>query len=223
MLFVSVGIAQTDKELKGYSNALENMTKGENTDDRFEELPEMVIEFTKEELQRIRTMHILRRRILRVYPYVAATSENLLAIYNDLDKIESKREKKRYLKEQEKRLKEQFKEPLKKLSRNDGKVLVKLIYRQTGKSTYELMKELKSGWSAFWSNQMAWFYDLDLKDQYDPNEYLEDFYIEYILNDLKKTRKINYVSPVLEFDMFLLEKDWREKLGESGFYPESLE
>ena len=186
------------------------------------ELPEVLLNFSKEEIERIRTMKILERRIRRVYPYVVATSDNLLHINQELDKLKTKREKKRYVKAQEKELEKRFKEPLKKLSRKDGQILVKLIHRQTGQTTFNLVKEFKSGWSAFWSNQTAKLFDIQLKATFQPNDNLEDFYIEFILEELSNKRMIQYIPPALQVDRFKMKQNWKTKLGDSAYYPQPL-
>lgn len=186
------------------------------------ELPEVLLNFSKEEIERIRTMKILERRIRRVYPYVVATSDNLLHINQELDKLKTKREKKRYVKAQEKELEKRFKEPLKKLSRKDGQILVKLIHRQTGQTTFNLVKEFKSGWSAFWSNQTAKLFDIQLKATFQPNDNLEDFYIEFILEELSNKRMIQYLPPALQVDRSKMKQNWKTKLGDSAYYPQPL-
>jgi len=72
-------------------------------------------------------------------------------------KLKTQKEKKKYFKLVEKYLNEEFEPKLKKLSRKQGQILVKLIYRQTGKTTFDLIKDYKSGWKAFWSNNTAKF------------------------------------------------------------------
>ena len=59
--------------------------------------------------------------------------------------------------------------------------MVKLIYRQTGISTYNLIKDYKSGWKAFWSNNAARLFNINLKETYDPLNNNEDYLIETIL------------------------------------------
>lgn len=183
-------------------------------------LEELFINFSKEEIERVKTMNILKRRILRVYPYVVATSDNLTTLNENLAKMDTKKRRKAYIKRSEQYLTDQFEERLKKLSRQDGQILVKLINRQTGKTTFDLVKEFKSGWSAFWSNQTAKLFDINLKTKYNPAETLEDFYIEQILQELKEEKRINYRPPALYSDLVKLQNSWREKLGDSGYYPE---
>src|SRR5690606_28262657 len=155
-------------------------------------LPDLYIDYSKEELERMKIENVLRRRILRVYQYAVITSDNLVLLNANLAKLDSNSEKRKYLKRTEKYMKEQFEDRLKKLSRKDGQILVKLINRQTNKTTFELVKDLKSGWSAFWSNQTAKLFDINLKTKYAPEDVLEDFYIEMLLHELKSEKKIDY-------------------------------
>lgn len=182
-------------------------------------LPEMLINFSKEELERIKIQNVLKRRILRVYQYAVMTGDNLTVLNDNLIKMESNSQKKRYLKRSEKYLKEQFEDRLKKLSRKDGQILVKLINRQTNKTTYELVKDLKSGWSAFWSNQTAKLFDINLKTTYAPKDVLEDFYIEILLKELGDEGRIQYRNAARDLKMQEVKAYWKMKLGDSGYYP----
>lgn len=142
---------------------------------------------------------ILKRRIFRVYPYAKLTAEKLTQMNATMDKLQSEREKRKYFKIVENYLEEEFEPKLKKLSRKDGQILVKLIYRQTGVSTYDLIKEYKSGWKAFWANSTARLFSINLKTEYKPYEIKEDFHIESILNaafDLNQLVKQEAAKPI---------------------------
>lgn len=183
-------------------------------------LPELYINFSKEQLERLKIQNVLKRRILRVYPYAVLTSDNLTALNAEMAKLETNKQKRRYLKRTEKYLKEQFEDRLKKLSRKDGQILVKLINRQTNKTTFELVKDLKSGWSAFWSNQTAKLFDINLKTKYQPADVLEDFYIEMLLQELRYEGRIQYLEAASDLKMNQVKAHWKAKLGDSGYYPE---
>lgn len=183
-------------------------------------MADLYINFTKEELQRKKTLEILKRRISRVYPYVQATAENLVILNRNLETMKTNSQKRAYIKRAEKYLNGQFKEKLKKMSRKDGQILVKLINRQTNKTTFELVKEFKSGWSAFWSNQTAKLFDINLKTKYNPYETLEDFYIEYLLMEFEKTGRIPYKKPEMPINRSQVLESWKTKLGDSGLYPQ---
>lgn len=219
LFFCQLGFTQVTDWTK-YADTISSVINEEGEIETEFLLPEMNINFTKEELERIKANNVLRRRILRVYPYVVATSQALTSVNEQLAKLESNREKRRYINRSQDYLEKQFKDRLKNLSRKDGQILVKLIHRQTGHTTFALVKEFKSGWTAFWSNQTAKLFDINLKTKYDTENTLEDFYIERILKELVEERKINYHAPVIQSDLDKLNKSWKAKLGDSGYFPE---
>jgi len=124
---------------------------------------------------------ILQNRVYKVYPFAKTAGERLSILNSNMDKLKSEKEKRRYFKIAEDYMENEFKEKLKKLSRKQGQILVKLIHRQTGITTYNLIKDYKSGWKAFWSNSTARLFDISLKEEYRPYDVNEDFLIETIL------------------------------------------
>lgn len=144
-------------------------------------LKEVIIYRSKLSAEERKQFLLLQNRVYKVYPYAKIASERLVALNNTMNKLKSGKEKKRYSKIVEDYMENEFKAQLKKLSRKQGQILVKLIYRQTGVSTYDLIKEHKSGWKAFWSNNTARLFDINLKTGYDPYQVNEDYLIETIL------------------------------------------
>ena len=130
-------------------------------------------------------------------------------------KLKTEREKKKYFKIAENYLENEFGERLKKFSRKDGQILIKLINRQTGKTTFTLVKDLKSGWKAFWSNNTARLFDLNMKDEYEPFDDLEDFYIESILIKAFNTSRLQKQNPAKPIDLAELSATWKEKINQS--------
>ena len=124
---------------------------------------------------------LLRNRVYKVYPYAKVAAERLTILNKNMDALKTSREKRKYFKIVEDYMQNEFEPKLKKLSRKQGQILVKLIYRQTGFTTFELIKDYKSGWKAFWSNTTAHVFDINLKTKYAPYENNEDFLIETIL------------------------------------------
>lgn len=122
-----------------------------------------------------------RKKVLKAYPYAKLASERLEELNKRLSKIESKRKRKRYTKIVQRYLEDQFTAQLKDLTRIEGRILLKLIYRQTGKTAYDLVRKLRSGWNAFWYNTTASMFNLSLKSTYDPVANMEDYMIEDIL------------------------------------------
>ena len=125
---------------------------------------------------------LLQNRVYKVYPYAKAAAERLTLLNKNMDKMKTNKEKKKYFKIVEDYMENEFTGQLKKLSRKQGQILVKLIHRQTGYTTFELIKDYKSGWKAFWSNNTARLFDINLKTKYLPYEVNEDFLIESILD-----------------------------------------
>lgn len=123
----------------------------------------------------------LRKRTIKVYPYAKMASERLVVLNKRLAQIKRKRAKKRYTKRVERYLEVEFKEELKRLTRSEGRILVKLIYRETGQTTHSLIKKLRSGWRAFVYQTTAKVFDIDLKTAYNPSDVEEDAMIEGIL------------------------------------------
>jgi len=158
---------------------------------------------------------ILQRRILRVYPFAKATSERLTALNKGMAKLKSDREKKKYFKIVEEYLEKEFEGKLKQLSRKDGQILVKLIHRQTGSTTFDLIKEQKSGWKAFWANKTARVFSINLKTEYNPYSVSEDFLIESILVKFFQEGKLPRQEPAISVNYEQLSRSWNEKLAKS--------
>mgnify|MGYP001608135060 CR=1 FL=1 len=179
------------------------------------EMDELIISKDKAFEEEQRKMRILERRVLKVYPYAKLAADNLVILNANMAKLKTEREKKKYFKIAENYLENEFGERLKKFSRKDGQILIKLINRQTGKTTFTLVKDLKSGWKAFWSNNTARLFDLNKKDEYEPFDDLEDFYIESILIKAFNTSRLQKQNPAKPIDLAELSATWKEKINQS--------
>ena len=126
---------------------------------------------------------VLKRKVLKVYPYAKMASERLAKLNDRLNKIKSKRKKKKYTKMLEKFLQEELTAELKKLTRSDGQILVNLIYRETGSTAFSLVRELRNGFRAFTYNTIAKVFKISLKEEYNPLKVREDLFIEDILRN----------------------------------------
>ncbi|WP_276389848.1 DUF4294 domain-containing protein [Eudoraea chungangensis] len=152
--------------------------------------------------------YILRRKTLKVYPYAKLASERLEDLNDSLASIKSKRKRKKYTKELQNYIEGEFSEELKKLTRTEGQILVKLIYRQTGTSAYDLVKELRSGWRAFWYNTTAKMFKISIKEVYNPEMVHEDYLIEDILQRAFATNRLQRQETVLDYDYSSLTNKW---------------
>ena len=164
--------------------------------------------FFKDEEQR-KKYELLRYRVRKVYPYAKMAADKLYKIERTLDTLPNQRQRKRYTKQVQEDAEARFTDELKKLSRSQGRILIKLIYRQTGYSAYDLVKNLRSGWRAFWYNNTAWFYDLSLKSTYAPERVEEDFWIEDILLRAFSQGELEMQPPAIGINYEAIEKKWR--------------
>jgi hypothetical protein len=151
---------------------------------------------------------ILRRKTIKVYPYAKLAAERLKTLNERLDNIEKKRKKKRYAKRIQKYIEGEFSEKLKKFTRTEGQILIKLIHRQTGQTTFELIKELRNGWRAFWFNTTAKLFDMSLKREYDPFNEKEDYLIEDVLQRNFQSGRLERQKSPLDIDFYDLTDKW---------------
>lgn len=159
-----------------------------------------------------------RNKTFKAYPYAKLAAERLTTLNERLDKIKSKRKRKEYTKKVQKYLEGEFTDQLKKLTRTEGRILIKLIHRQTGNTTFELIKEVRSGWKAFWYNNTASLFKLSLKAEYDPENVYEDFLIEDILQRAFIEGKLERQASKLDFDYLEI----ASKMGDKIQIPEEL-
>ena len=177
-------------------------------------IEEVVISRQKLDPETKRQYLILQNRVYKVYPFAKTAAERLTMLDNNLEKFKNPKDKRKYFKIVEEYVNTEFKEKLKKLSRKQGQILIKLLFRQTGKTTYSLIKDYKSGWSAFWSNSTASLFDLNLKEKFDPLEVNEDYFIETILNRAFSNGRLVEQKAVNPIDIDQLNTAWENKIKE---------
>jgi hypothetical protein len=153
----------------------------------------------------------LKRRTLKVYPFAKIAAERLKTLNANMAKLKTKKEKKKYAKLVEKYMEDEFEAQLKKLSRKEGQILVKLIHRQTGETTFDLIKDHKSGWKAFWANRLAKLYNIDIKKKYSPATVPEDYHIEGFLIKAFQERRLVKQDPAFTIDYDEITASWQEK------------
>lgn len=164
--------------------------------------------------QRIRYL-ILKRKTLKVYPYAKLAAERLVSLNTRLATLEKKSERRQYSIIIQRYIEDEFSEELKKLTRTEGQILVKLMHRQTGNTTFELIKELRSGWRAFWFNNTARLFDISLKKEFDPENIAEDFMIEDILLRAFQSGRLDRQNPAFPIDYYAIKDKWALKTSEN--------
>ncbi len=145
-----------------------------------------------------------RKKTIKAYPYAKLAAERLTVLNSRLEKIKSKSKRKKYARQVQKYMEGEFTDQLKKLTRTEGRILIKLIHRQTGKTTFNLIKEIRSGWKAFWYHKTAKLFKLSLKSEYDPENIDEDFLIEDILQRAFIDETLEKQDSKLDFDYYKL-------------------
>ncbi|MEG2102694.1 MAG: DUF4294 domain-containing protein, partial [Flavobacterium sp.] len=176
------------------------------------QLPEIIVsKGQKLSPEEQKQFQILQNRVYKVYPYAKLASDRLTALNQGMARLNSNREKKKYFKIVEDYLNNEFEDRLKKLSRKQGQILVKLIHRQTGITTYELIKTLKSGFKAFVSNTTANLFDISLKTEYKPYEVNEDYLIEAILVRAFESGRLLNQTPANPVNYDNLMEHWEAK------------
>ena len=157
--------------------------------------------------ERIRYI-VLRRKTLKVYPYAKLAADRLESLKERLSKLKRKSQRKRYAKVIQKYIEDEFSAELKKLTKTEGQILVKLIHRQTGTTTFDLIKELRSGWRAFWFNNTAKVFDISLKKEFSPIYEKEDYLIEDILQRAFQNEQLERQRPAFEIDFYACVNKW---------------
>ena len=151
---------------------------------------------------------ILRRKTIKVFPYAKLAAQRLDSMNARMATLKKNRDKKRYTKRIQKYIESEFSEELKKLTRTEGQILVKLIHRQTGIKAFNLVKELRSGWRAFWYNTTANMFDISLKSEFDPWHVKEDYLIEDILQRNFQNGVLEKQEAVVKYDFYDLTNKW---------------
>lgn len=152
-----------------------------------------------------------RRRVYKVYPFAALAAERMVVIDDLLKGLPNKRAQRVYIRRAQKYMQEEFSDTLKGFTRSEGRILFKLIHRQTGKTTFELIKEYRSGWNAFWFNTAASAYDLSMKSTYNPFTEKEDYYIEDILQRAFGSGRLEEQDPAIPIDLRKMYEIWETK------------
>lgn len=124
----------------------------------------------------------LVRNVKKVMPYAKLAAFRLQMMDDNLSQLSSRKARRKYIKATESAIKEEFIGQLKKLSRAQGKLLIKLIHRETGNTTFEVLKKYRGSSSTMFYGLWAKMYNADLNTTFDP---IEDYQIEYIIKNAK--------------------------------------
>lgn len=126
----------------------------------------------------------LRNAVYVTYPYARRAGIVMNDMNAKLASINDQSERKKYIKSKESVLRKEFTEPLTNLSVYQGKVLMKLINRETGNNCYEIIKEYKGGLTARLYQTVAFFFNSNLKQPYHAEN--EDAVVEKLVKEVQR-------------------------------------
>lgn len=149
----------------------------------------------KEMMKQMQAYNRLRNAVFVTYPYARQAGVVINDVNVHLLTVTNKSDRKKYIKSREKELKKQFTEPLTNLSVYQGKVLMKLVNRQTGNNCYELIKEYRGGLQARFYQTVAFFVGSSLKQPYDHQNDVTDRQIEAIVREIDGVWYMNPQRP----------------------------
>ncbi len=146
--------------------------------------------------------YFLNKKLNRVYPLFLTALEQYTDIQNDLKNLDKNNQRK-YIKKRQQDLATQYEAQLRDLTTSEGRVFAKLMNRATGKTVYEIIKELRGGWSAFWWNVKGNIADVDIKEPYDPHKNRTDLFVESLL---QTNWNFGYLQPYPGAENFRIKK-----------------
>ena len=125
----------------------------------------------------------LIRNVKRAYPYAKIANHRLMVLERQLAQMSSERARKKHIRQAENEIMKEFEKDVRKLTIRQGIILVKLIDRETGNTSYEIIKDVKGGFTAFFWQGIARIFGNNLKTEYDPDG--EDKVLEDIVQAIE--------------------------------------
>ena len=202
ILFISVSFFSQKREIDSLPKSLDEYILVKKGDTLTINLDEFSI-FPKHKFKSqedLRYYYWFRRKVFKTYPYAKLASERLDSLNVRLSRIKKRSKRKKYTRRIQKYIEGEFTDQIKKMTTTEGRILIKLIHRQTGKTAFENIRRLRSGWKAFWYNTTATIFKLSLKDEYHPESINEDYLIEDVLQRAFLDDKLLTQKSKLNFD-----------------------
>ena len=141
--------------------------------------------------RRLRAYYKLRKKVRKLYPMAKKVAKIINEVNRDLEGVTDPRERKKYLKRLEKDLFEKYEDDIRNLTVYEGKILIKLINRETGSTAYALIEEYKNTRSAVFWQFIAKLFGSDLKLKYDPQK---ERAIEMIVQQIESGEDSDWVT-----------------------------
>lgn len=144
----------------------------------------------------------LNKKLNRVYPLFLTALEQYRDLQQEMQTMDRPAQR-AFVSEKQKDLANQYEAQIRDLTTSEGRIFAKLMDRATGKTVYEIIKELRGGWSAFWWNIKGNIADVSIKDPYDPHTDRTDAWVESLL---QSNWNAGYLSPYPGYQDFKVSK-----------------
>ena len=144
----------------------------------------------------------LNKKLSRVYPLFLTALEQYRDLQQEMQTMDRPAQR-AFVAEKQKALASQYEAQIRDLTTSEGRIFAKLMDRATGKTVYEIIKELRGGWSAFWWNVKGNIADVSIKDAYDPHTNRTDAWVESLL---QSNWNAGYLSPYPGYQDFKVSK-----------------
>lgn len=131
-----------------------------------------------------RNYNYMLRKLKRVYPYAVYAKKLLDDYEKDVSELDKKRQIKKYGKTAHEKLIDDFEYVIKDMYVSDGKVLMKLVYRETGITVYDIIAKYRGKLKAGWYSTMGKIFEQDLRIEYFPDK--QDWLIERIVKEIEQ-------------------------------------
>ena len=146
------------------------------------------------------------KRVYKVYPYAVIAADKMRVIEMALDSLRTKKEKEQYLQQMQQHIELQFTEQIKNLTPAEGRILLKLIHRQTGNTAYQIIEKFRSHWYAFSVEKVVTMFDISLLAEYNPEQNEEDFWLELIVQTMVGKGRLASQEPFVKYNLWKLYK-----------------
>ena len=157
-----------------------------------------------------RNYNYMLRKVKRVYPYALYAKELLENYEADISEIEKKRQIKKYGKTAHEKLMDDFEYVIRDMYVSDGKILMKLVYRETGISVYDIIAKYRGKMKAGWYSTVGKMFEQDLKAAYQPDK--EDWLIERIVKEIEAGKhKLDELKLLSKEEFLEIKKSDKEK------------
>lgn len=128
------------------------------------------------------------RDVKKVMPYARYIASTIIETYEYMETLPTEQEQEEHLRRVQRELKAEMEPKMRQLTLRQGRLLIKLVNRQTGQTGYELVKAVLGSFKAWWWNAFAKVVGASLKETYDPKNSTDDAVTERIIKEIDRGR-----------------------------------